>query len=88
MMCTNLLLLHSHSLDESISIIILLLKLHLLSSQFLFEIIHLWMGEGCGVWGVIESVNHICDDMSMSGIVCAPIKHVTAPTTTDIAHEY
>lgn len=50
-MCTNLLLLHSHSLDESISIIVLLFKLHLLSSQLLFEVIHLWMGEGegCGV---------------------------------------
>ena len=45
-MCANLLLLHSHSLDESIGVIILLFKLHLLSSQLLFEIIHLWVGEG------------------------------------------
>ena len=68
-MCTNLLLLHSHSLDESISIIVLLFKLHLLSSQLLFEVIHLWIGEGegCGVWGVgcvrKYVCNQKCDDM-------------------------
>lgn len=49
LVCAHLFLLHAHSLDESISIVVLLFELHLLSSQFVLEVIHLQVCEG-GKW--------------------------------------
>lgn len=59
LVCAHLFLLHAHSLDESISIVVLLFELHLLSSQFVLEVIHLQVCEGGSGWGECKGVRWV-----------------------------